>query len=142
MENNISPKKKERLDKIIEKIITQKWEPGSCIQEFYSEFFVTPHYGFYHNGHEYFITTDEDENKHEIWVIYDRDLSDENVKYKDSWDIEPKEKFSDLPTLAFEFKLKNDGRSIADYICDFNKQEHLLMPEPVNDRMVSKVWKH
>ena len=55
---------------------------------------------------------------------------------------EEREEYPDLPTLAFNYKLKNDGRSIADYICDYNKQEHLLMPEPVDDRMVRKVWKH
>lgn len=70
MESDITPKEKERLDKIISGIISQKWEPESCMQEFYSEFFVSPHYGFYHNGHEYFITIDADENQKVIWVIY------------------------------------------------------------------------
>lgn len=142
MESDITPKEKERLDKIISGIISQKWEPESCMQEFYSEFFVSPHYGFYHNGHEYFITIDADEKQKVIWVIYDRDLSDEKEKYEDCWNDEQREEYPDLPTLAFNYKLKNDGRSIADYICDYNKQEHLLMPEPVDDRMVRKVWKH
>lgn len=142
MENNkISEEDKKYMDKILPDIISQEWQPESCMQEFYSEFFVSPHYNFYHKGHEYFITFDKDEEYKDVWVIYDRDLEDENYKYNTFWEDEPKAMYKNLPELAFCFRLKNDGRTLCEYICDFNNMERLLVPEPVDKNKVGKIWK-
>ncbi len=126
-----------------EVFLKQKWEvEESCVQELYSEISFNLHFEFCHNGHEYFITIDKDSGKNQIWVIYDRDFSDSKVAHKCDWDIEPREEFKDLPSLVFEYKLKNDGRSIAEYCCDFWKQPRLLVPEPVDENQRRKVWRH
>jgi len=135
-------KEKEYLDKVIAEVIGQEWEPESCMQEFYSEFFVSPHYDFYHKGHEYFITVEKDNNRKDIWIIYDRDLTDDNYKYNSIWENEPKASFSDLAELAFNYKLKNDGRTLCEYICDFNKLDRLIVAEPIDKKQVGKIWKH
>ena len=128
-------KEKEYLDKVIAEVIGQEWKPESCMQEFYSEFFVSPHY-------EYFITVEKDNNRKDIWIIYDRDLSDDNYKYNSVWENEPKASFSDLAELAFNYKLKNDGRTLCEYICDFNKLDRLVIAKPIDKKQVGKIWKH
>ena len=131
---------KKKVDEIFSK---QVWKvEESCIQELYSEICFNLHYEFCHNGHNYFITIDVDEKKNQIWVVYDRDYSNPDVAYKCDWDIEPRTDFSDLPALIFGFKLQNDGRTIAEYCCDFWKQPRILVPEPVDKNLVGKVWRH
>ena len=127
MKNSISIMEKDRLDRIINEVLKQEWEPEANIQKFYEEFYVSPHYGFYHRGHEYLITVDQMVDGKKVWVIYDRDLNDEEFKYNDVWSNEPKSIFEDLSTLIFVYKLKNDGRCIADYICDYNNLERLII---------------
>ena len=74
--------------------------------------------------------------------IYDRDFSDSKVAYKTDWDIEPRSDFPDIPSLVFGFKLKNDGRKIAEYCCDFWNQPRILVPEPINENLARKIWRH
>lgn len=131
---------KEFFDKLLEKLRNQKWQPESCIQEFYSEVNFNGHYNFYHNGHEYLITFDEIENE-DVCVIYDRDLFDSKVAYNTEWESEPKEIFKDISELTFYYRLKNDGRSLSDYICDYNKVERNILAEPVDKNLVGKIWK-
>lgn len=114
----------------------------TCIQELYSEICFNMHFEFCHNGHNYFITFDEDKDENQLWVIYDRDYSDPKVAYKCNWDIEPRTDYKDLPSLIFEYKLKNDGRTIAEYCCDYWKQPRLLVPEPVAKNAGTKIWRH
>ena len=83
-----------------------------------------------------------DKEKNPIWVIYDRDFSDSRVAYKTDWDIEPRTDFPDIPSLVFGFRLKNDGRTIAEYCCDYWKQPRLLVPESVDKNLARKIWRH
>ncbi|MBR5032463.1 MAG: hypothetical protein IKX70_02185 [Treponema sp.] len=143
MENSIvSEEEKKQINKILENIISQEWEPESCMQEFYSAFFISPHYNFYHKGHEYFITTEKDLDRKDVWIIYDRDLTDENYKYNSIWDNEPKSIYSDLSELAFEYKLKNDGRTLSEYIADYNHLDRSIVAEPIDKNKVGKIWRH
>ncbi len=140
MNTEINAKWKNKIDEIFSK---QIWEvEESCFQELYGTIIFNLHYGFCHNGHEYFITTDVDKEKNPIWVIYDRDFSDSKVAYKTDWDIEPRSDFPDIPSLVFGFKLKNDGRTIAEYCCDFWNQPRILVPEPINENLARKIWRH
>lgn len=119
-----------------------EWNPGCCIQEFYSEVLFTGHYGFYHKGHEYFITWDCNAVGEKVYVIYDRDLNDPLYFEKSSWDIEPRMEYPSLPDLCFCFELKNEGKTIADYICDFNGRDRCLFPEPIDKKSLGKKWQH
>lgn len=140
MEDEIKSSLKKKVDEIFSK---QKWEvEETCLQELYSGICFSLHYEFCHNGHNYFVTVDVDESKNQIWVIYDRDYSNPKVAYKCDWDIEPRTDYPDLPSLVFEFKLRNDGRTIAEYCCDYWRQPRILVPEPVDKNLVGKVWRH
>lgn len=136
-----SEAEKVQWNKQLEKIIQQEWTPETCIQEFYSTFYVSPHYEMYHRGHEYFITIDIDKDGKQVWIISDRDLTDERFKYNIVWDDEPTSYYVDLPTLIFEYRLKNDGRTIAEYICDYNKTPRNCVPEPMMPSKMRKLWK-
>ncbi|MBO8450112.1 MAG: hypothetical protein IAA96_03295 [Spirochaetes bacterium] len=119
------------------------WIPEeTCLQELYSNIFFNLHYGFIHRGHEYFITFDFDSNKNQIWVIYDRDLSDSKLKDKTDWDDEPRQDYQDIPALVFTYRLKNDERTILEYCCDIWKIPRLLFPEPVDKNQIKKIWRH
>ena len=122
----MTKEEKEKHEIILKNIISQKWEPEKNIEEFYNAFNFTRHYGLYHNGYEYFITFDVHENKERI-VIYSRDLSDEKYAYNSSWENEPKNYYDDVTQLAFNFKLQNDGRTIAEYICDYYGKPRILL---------------
>lgn len=140
MENKISEKYKKMVDEVFSK---QTWEiEESCLQELYAEISFNMHFEFCHKGHNYFITWDVDKNKNHIWVIYDRDYSNPAVAYKNDWDIEPRMDYPDLPSLFFEYKLRNDGRTLAEYCYDYWKQERSFVPEPVDKNLVRKVWRH
>lgn len=140
MGTEINQNFKKKVDELFSK---QKWMiEETCIQELYREIFFNLHYEFCHNGHNYFITVDVDKNKNQVWVIYDRDYSNPAIAYKCDWDVEPHIEFEDLPALVFGFKLQNDGRTIAEYCCDYWKQPRILVPEPVDMNLVRKVWRH
>ena len=126
MENRINPDSKKKVDEIFSKQVRKVEE--SCIQELYSEICFN-------------ITIDVDEKKNRIWVVYDRDLNDPKYAYNAGWDIEPRTDYPDLPSLIFGFKLKNDGRTIAEYCCDFWRQPRLLVPKPIDENLVRKIWR-
>ena len=117
------------------------WKPERCIQEFYSQIMFIGHYEFFHNNHEYLIVEDKIEGK-DVFVVYDRDLNIPDFKEKDDWDIEPKTIYTSLPELCFSFRLRCDGRTIAEYICDFNGLPRIMFPEPVDKNSRTKIWRH
>lgn len=138
----LSQEDKKFIDKLNASAMQQKWEvEESCIQELYSNILFNMHYEFTHKGYEYFITFDF-VNKKQIWRIYERDLSDSKYCYNTIWETEPRIDYSDLPALVFEFILKNDGRTIAEYCCDYWKQPRILVPEPINESLSRKIWRH
>lgn len=139
----LSLKDKEFIDKMNASALSVEWKvEETCVQELYSDILFNQHYELTHKGHEYLITFDSDGNGKQIWVAYDRDLSDPKYAYNAVWETEPRADFSDLPSLIFGFKLQNDGRTIAEYCCDFWKQPRILVPEPVDKNLVGKAWRH
>lgn len=124
----LSISEKKHFDFIAECEMDKIWEPDD---EFLEETFYIGHMGIIHLGHEYFITWDKDSEDNTIWVIYDRDYSDAKYRYNIFWENEPRTDYPTLQELLFYYKLKNDGRTIAEYICDFNKKPRLLMPEDI-----------
>lgn len=139
MNDVVSKKNKKLQDEIIEKLLNEKWVPESCLQEFYY-FCRTSEIEFCHKGHDYFISWDSDDKNNKYWCIFDRDLTNPLYKYNTIWEKEPRTDFKNLSDLAFSYKLKNDGRTIAEYICDYNKVPRILVPEPVDERPDAKVW--
>lgn len=138
----LSQEDKKFIDKINASAMQQEWEvEENCIQELYSNILFNMHYEFAHKGYEYFITFDS-ANKKQIWTIYERDLTNPKYCYNTIWETEPRTDYSDLPALVFEFILKNDGRTIAEYCCDCWKQPRLLVPEPINENFARKIWRH
>lgn len=126
---------------MIKELQDYEWKPESCIQEFYSAMMFIGHYEFSHNNHEYLIVQDK-ENGNDVFVIYDRDLSIPGYEKKYEWDVEPKTIYSSLPELCFNFKLKGDERTIAEYICDYNGLPRIIFPEPMAKNVRSKIWRH
>ena len=121
---------KKMVDEVYSK---QRWiVEESDIQDLYETILFNLHYEFCHNGHAYFITIDTNEEKKEVWVIYDRDFANPKIAYKNDWDIEDRVDYKDLPSLIFEFKLKNDGRTISEYCYDYWNQPRSVIPEPIN----------
>lgn len=127
----MTEKEKAFLDSVNKEYFDIDWNPGKSIQEFYYDCFSD--ISFCHKGHEYFIYQNL-ESKEKPWTIFDRDLKDPEYAYNVVWGKEPRFDYADLADLAFTFKLQNDGRTIADYICDFNSIDRLLVPEPVDKK--------
>lgn len=140
----LSFKEKEFIDKINAEMMDAEWDVDdtSCIQELYSDLYFNRNFEFYHKGYLYSFDSECSKDKSELWQIYYRDLSNPEYAYNSIWENEPHSDYPDLPTLIFEFKLKNDGRTIAEYCCDYWKQPRILVPEPVDMNLVRKVWRH
>ena len=127
---------KKMVDEVYSK---QRWiVEESDMQDLYETILFNLHYEFCHNGHAYFITIDTNEEKKEVWVIYDRDFANSKIAYKNDWDIEDRVDYNDLPSLIFDFKLKNDGRTIAEYCYDYWNQPRCVIPEPINPKYKRK----
>ena len=123
---------KKQVDEVFSKT---DWEPEEkTMYEFYEMINFNGHFEFSHKGFEYFITFDIDSEKKDIWIVYERDFSNPEIAYKNDWDIEPQTPYKTLEELIFEFKLKNDGRTIAEYVCDYLKIPRLLLPEAIKWR--------
>lgn len=120
-----------------QEMVESVWEPteeGHSFQAFYEYIIgeVNTHYWFCHNGHEYFLTFDFDANHNQIYVIYDRDLKDPRF-FGGCWENEPRSDYDKLEDLIFNYVLKNDGRTIAEYLCDFWGVQRPLFPEPLDE---------
>ena len=138
----LSFEEKKDIDEFNAKMMNTEWKvEESCIQELYSTLYFNTSFEFYHKGHLYSFDS-EIGNKTELWQIYDRDLNNPTYAYNCYWDNEPHFDYPDLPSLIFDFKLRNDGRTIAEYCCDYWKQPHILVPEPVDKNLVRKIWRH
>lgn len=87
---------------------------------------------FDHVGIHYEVVWGEDDG----WDLYymPEDFYMTNRKW---YETAPKEHFKDLCDMVFMFRLKNDGRTIAEYICDCLKIPRYAVPVPpkfVNDK--------
>ena len=122
-------KSKENVEMINKEYFEIEWTPQKSIQEFYND--CLSDISFCHKGHEYFIFQNL-ELKDKPWTIFDRDLKNPEFANNTIWGKEPRFDFEDISELAFTFKLHNDGRTISEYICDFNSTDRILVPEPVD----------
>ena len=140
----LSAKDKEYIDKLNAEMMDVKWDVDetTCIQELYSDLYYNPTLEFYHDGYLYGFNHECLKGEPEQWQIYARDLTNPKFAYNSVWWNEPYSVYPDLPTLIFEFKLQNDGRTIAEYCCDYWKQPRILVPEPIDKNLVRKVWRH
>ena len=119
--------------------MTAQWKldenEENCIQKIYYEISCNLIFQFTHKGFTYDFDYDCDEVHPNMWRIRWRDLSDPNFAYNYVWETEPYLDYADLPSLIFEFELKNDGRTIAEYICDYWNQPRTLVPEPLDEEL-------
>lgn len=102
------------------------WNPEESLEEFYDGCDGEP--DWYHKGVYYGIAYADDGRKG--WFVYIRDYLNEDIPTEDNWDKVPKEFFPNLTSLAFELRLLRDGRTIAEYICDYNGLERYVVPVP------------
>ena len=140
----LSVKDKTFLDKRNAEMMEVEWDVDetTCIQELYSNLYYNPTLEFFHRGYLYGFNHECLKGEPEQWQIFIRDLSNPKVAYNSVWWNEPYLGYPNLPSLIFEFKLQNDGRTIAEYCCDYWKQPRMLVPEPVDMSLVRKVWRH
>ena len=97
------------------------WKPEETIQEFYEGLLSEMEWN--HNGYGYYID-------HTVpgWDIYYRNWNDAKEVSAPYWEVCPHEHFETRLELAFNFKLKNDGRTPAEYICDYYGKPRILVP--------------
>ena len=135
---------KKYLDNRNAEMMAVEWDADetTCIQELYSDLYCNPVFEFFHRGFLYSFDSEFKKDKSQLWSVYYRDLKDPKYCYNSIWENEPHSDYPDLPSLVFGFKLKNDGRTIAEYCCDYWKQPRILLPEPVDMNLVRKVWRH
>ncbi|MEE1291134.1 MAG: hypothetical protein UHW86_08905 [Spirochaetota bacterium] len=123
---------KKQVDEVFSKAI---WEPEEkSMYEFYDMINFNGHFEFSHKGFSYFITFDKDSEKNDVWLIYERDFSNPKIAYKTDWDIEPKTPYKSLEELIFGFRLKNDGRTITEYVCECLRVPRILIPDAIKWR--------
>jgi len=80
---------------------------------------------FNHNGIHYDVGWGDDDG----WDIYYMPI--DFYRNNSNWyETAPKEHFKDLCDMVFNFKLKDDGRTIAEYICDYQKIQRYAVPIP------------
>lgn len=135
---------KESIDNFNNEMMDVEWDADetTCFQELYSDLYFNRFFEFYHKGFLYSFDSEFKKDNTELWSIYYRDLKDQKHCYNVTWENEPHSEYHDLPSLIFEFRLQNDGRTIAEYCCDYWNQPRLLVPEPVDMNLVRKVWRH
>ena len=97
------------------------WKPEETIQEFY--YGLLSEMEWDHNGYGYYID-------HTVpgWDIYYRNWNDAKDVSAPYWEVCPHEHFDTRADLTFNFKLKNDGRTPAEYICDYYGKPRILVP--------------
>lgn len=112
-----------------EKIENIEWHPESTVQEIYG--LILCEGDFAHRGFEYHFVQ-HGEFITDGWDIYISDLS--KGGRLDNWqDICPKEFFKTHAELISLLHLKNDGRTILEYYCDYFKKPRLLVPPVPTD---------
>lgn len=124
-----------RLTPEMEKAFRKKsaswtWDPDPTIQEFYD--MCRDENDFYHNGFHYTLLWSET-IEHGFDVAC-QNLNDLNVAYLIGWEEAiPRESFKSRMELISRFRLKNDGRTILEYYCDYYHKPRLLVPPVPTD---------
>lgn len=124
MKTLLDMNEEEKRQYFLEKYQDIEWIPESSLEEFYEGSDSEPDWT--HKGVRYSMAYADDGR--DGWLVYYRDFRNRNIPVEDHWDNVPNEFFPDLCTLAFNFVLKHDGRTIADYICDFNHINRYVVP--------------
>lgn len=105
------------------------WEPDPTIQEFYD--MCLNEAEFFYKGFHYWILLSE--NNKGFDVAY-QDLQDLSIAYLEGWENQiPREHFGTRVELISKFRLRNDGRTILEYYCDFYKKPRILVPPAPTD---------
>lgn len=101
------------------------------LDEFYEECDSEPY--FEHNGFHYDIQWGEYNGGWDVYVM-PAELYATNRRW---WEKSPVIHFENLCDLVFRLVLWNDGRTLAEYICDYQKIPRYAVPVPpkfVNDK--------
>lgn len=123
-------KNSEKDKALIKKQASYVFEPDETIQEFYD--LCLSEGEFFHNGFHYSIYWTETLEKG--FDIYCQDLNDPAVAYLTGYEEPiPRETFATRAELVSQFRLKNDGRTILEYYCDFFKLPRMLVPPVPTD---------
>lgn len=127
MKSEISKSEKE-LNETLKKII---WKPEDTIQELYD--LILSEGDFDHKGFEYHFVQHGDYIK-DGWDVFIIDLNDDAQAFSENWNETcPREFFKTRAELISQFHLKNDGRTILEYYCDYFKKPRLLVPPVPTD---------
>lgn len=93
------------------------------LDEFYEECDGEP--WFEHMNWHYEIAWG-DEDGWDVYILPEKEYTTNRKWYETA----PKEHFKDLCDLVFNLKLKDDGRTLAEYICDYQKIPRYAVPIP------------
>lgn len=127
MKNKITQAEWE-LNKTLKKII---WKPEDSIQEIYD--MILSEGDFDHKGFEYHFVQHGEYIK-DGWDIFIVDLDNDTQVFSSNWyDFCDRESFKTRTDLISQFRLKNDGRTILEYWCDYYKKPRLLVPPVPTD---------
>lgn len=105
------------------------WEPDPTIQEFYDMCLNEDE--FFYKGFHYSLLWSEGRKGFD--VAY-QDLRDLSIAYLEGWEKQiPREYFETRAELISNFRLRNDGRTILEYYCDFYNKPRILVPPVPTD---------
>lgn len=118
-------------EELRKKYASWEWEPDPTIQEFYD--LCLNEGEFFHNGFHYSIYWANNSLKDGL-VICCQDLNDLSVAYLYGNEEQiPYENYQTRADLLSQFRLKNDGRTILEYWCDYHHKPRLLVPPAPTD---------
>ena len=118
-------------EELRKKLASYVFEPEETLQEFYD--LCLGEGEFYHNGFHYSIYWSNNSLKNGFDICF-QDLNNPAVAYLNGNEEQiPFETFATRAELISQFKLKNDGRTILEYYCDYFKKPRMLLPPVPTD---------
>lgn len=114
---------KRKIEREIDmQIAKYQFEPEEDFQELYN--FILGEGEFAHNGYWYYFA-----HLCPGWAIIIEDLNDENRgSVNECYTTWPREQFATRADLVSQFKLRNDGRTLLEYWCDYFHKPRMLFP--------------
>jgi len=116
----------DNFKELVNKLSLATFEPDEDFQELYK--MCLNEEEFYHNGFHYsiFLANNSLKNGFDICC---QDLNNPDTAYLEGWEDQiPYENFPTRMDLISKFKLKNDGRTLLEYWCDYFHKPRLLVP--------------
>lgn len=92
------------------------------IQEFYDDVSSEPDYYIGNYGYHPIMADGSG------WDVYIEDMNRKDMETAHWQAVSPHEHFKDRVDLISHFKIKEDGRTVLEYICDECGEERLLVP--------------